>query len=236
MPLTQENFTQRVDALRADLVQQGHRVQAMVERAFNAVFDRDQAGGRAAGQMDEEIDRVDVAIEKAAVALLTDACKESANLEPTQLRMVLTIVKINNELERIADVGVSIAEETALFSRCAHGTGAEPPPTFRVLANSCIGILRDSITSLQRMDGKLAKSVLMSETAVGAFKQALVQDIQQQVQGQRLALDMASALHDTAMFCVNISDHCTNIAEQVMYVSTGTIVRHMHGKWEEIRL
>lgn len=236
MPLSSERFSERVAELKADLVKQGQRVQGMVESSFNAVFARDAGMAMRAGSMDEEIDSIDVALEKAAVALLTEGCTEGAKLEPAQVRMVLTIVKVNNELERIADVGVSIADETGLFMACRAGLGAEPPATFRVLANSCVGILRDSVLSLERMDPKLAKVVLMSETAVGAFKKALVSDIQKQVQNGTMPLDVASALHDTAMQCVQIADHCTNIAEQVMYVATGTIMRHMAGKWEEVKL
>lgn len=231
-----QNFAERIDALKGDLVAQGRRVQAMVESSFNAVFARSANAGHAAEQMDVEIDRVDVALEKAAVSLLTDACKAGAALDAAQVRLILTIVKINNELERIADIGVSIAGEAALFQLCSAGQGCEPPATFRVLANSTVGILRDSILALQRMDSKLAKVVLKSESAIGAFKRSLVQDIQQQVRAQQMPLDLASALHDTAMFSIHMADHCTNIAEQVMYVSTGTIMRHMQGTWEEVKL
>ncbi len=236
MPLTQEMMTARLETLKGGLVSQGWQVQQMVEASFNAIFSREPEAEARAVALDEAIDRVDVELERAAVSLLTDACKEGAQMDERQVRTVLTIVKINNELERIADVGVSIAGEASVFRQCAQGAGAEPPQTFRVLANSCVGILRDSVNSLDRMDPKLARVVLMSETTVGAFKSALVRDIQQQVRAQAMPVDLASALHDTALFCVNIADHCTNIAEQVMYVSSGTIMRHMQGKWEEFRV
>lgn len=230
----QSDLQLRLDQLRADILAQGRRVQAMVEASFDAVFTRDAAAAQRATAMDEEIDRVDVAIEQAAVAILADACKAGASLESAQVRSILTIVKVNNELERIADEGVAICEEVAAFRAC--GPMVEPPRTFRVLANSVIGILRDCVGAMEKRDGKLAKVVLMSETAVEEFKKALVRDVQQQVAARTLPLDVASALHDTAMLCVNIADHCTNIAEQVLYVATGTIVRHMDGRWEEIKL
>lgn len=224
----------RLDQLRADIFAQGRRVQAMVEASFDAMFARDAEAATRAMALDEEIDRVDVVIEQAAVGLLSDACKEGQSLEPPQVRSILTIVKVNNELERIADEGVAICQEVAAFQAC--GPTVEPPRTFRVLANSVVGILRDCVGAMEKRDGKLAKVVLMSETAVEEFKKSLVKDIQQQVAARTMALDEASALHDTAMLCVNIADHCTNIAEQVLYVATGTIVRHMDGRWEEIRL
>jgi phosphate transport system protein len=144
------------------------------------------------------------------------------------------IVKVNNELERIADVGVTIAESTAMFSKSCDTLS--PPPTFRVLANSAIGIVRDSVACLDKLDPQLARVVLLSEEAVLQFKAALVRDVQEKVRSGEMSVDLASSLHDVAMACVNIADHCTNIAEQVMYTATGKIVRHMQGHWEEVNL
>lgn len=237
MPTTPEGFHQRLTTLKGELIAQGRRVQAMVESAFDAVFARDAAAAQRAIDLDAEIDRIDVEIEKACVALLNDACGSGCILNPADLRMVLTIVKVNNELERIADVGVSIAEEARLFcSEAAASGGAGLPPTFRVLANSAVGIIRDATTCLDRIDGDLARVVLLSEEAVAEFKKALLRDSQEQLSKGRMTLEFAMALGETATFCQVMADHCTNIAEQVMYVATGTIVRHMEGHWEEVAL
>ncbi|MBL8758317.1 MAG: hypothetical protein JNK35_07815 [Phycisphaerae bacterium] len=232
MPTTPEGFHQRLDALQQELIAQGRRVQSLAETAFDAVFARDPVAAARVPQLDEAIDRVDVEIEKACVALLTDACGTGCTLDPARLRHVLTIVKVNNELERIADVGVSIAEEARLY----QGAGAGPPATFRVLANSVVGIIRDATTCLDRADPELARVVLLSEEAAGQFKKALVRDAQDQLAKGRMTLDFALALIETAALCLVMADHCTNIAEQVMYSATGTIVRHMEGHWEEVRL
>lgn len=232
MPTTPEGFLQRETSLKAQLAAQGRRVQKMVEAAFDAVFARDSAAAQRAIAMDEEIDRVDVEIEKGSVKLLADACCDGCAMDPAHLRMVMTIVKINNELERIADVGVGIAEEARLF----HEAGAQLPQTFRVLANSAVGIIRDATTCLERLDPELARVVLLSEEAVAEFKKALLRDSQDQLAHGKMSLEFAIALNEVATFCLIMADHCTNIAEQVMYVATGTIVRHMEGHWEEVRL
>ncbi len=227
-----EEFGRQVGALKAELVVQGARVRALIEASIEAVFARDEQAAQLASARDEEIDRVDVELEKAAVGVLTRATGVGSRLEESQLRGVLMIVKVNNELERIADVGVDIAQDVGAFrAHCDH-----LPPTFRVLANSVIGILRDAVTSLDRVDPELARVVLLSEEAVLAFKQALVRDVQTQVSTGRMSVDLASALHDVALRCVNIADHCTNIAEQVMYTASGKIVRHMHGRWQDVKL
>lgn len=231
LPGTTDHFGLQVDKLKGDLVKQGRRVQALMEASFEAVFTRDLEAAKKVVAMDEEIDRVDVALEKAAVALLTEATGIGNRLEASQLRWVLMIVKVNNELERIADVGVAIAEECRLFHHAS-----DLPPTFRVMANSVVGIIRDCVSSLDRLDPELSRVVLLSEEAVLEFKKRLVAETQKKLQAGTLNVDVCSALHDVAMQCVTAADHCTNIAEQVMYTATGKIVRHMDGHWEEVKL
>ncbi|HYC99745.1 MAG TPA: PhoU domain-containing protein [Phycisphaerales bacterium] len=231
MPNSTDHFAIQVNKLKGELVGQGRRVQALMEASFEAVFTRDLTAAKKVVAMDEEIDRVDVALEKSAVALLTEATGLGSRLEASQLRWVLMIVKVNNELERIADVGVAIAEECRLFHHAS-----DLPPTFRVMANSVVGIIRDCVSSLDRLDPELARVVLLSEEAVLAFKKALVAETQKKLKAGTLDVDVCSALHDVAMQCVTSADHCTNIAEQVMYTATGKIVRHMEGHWEEVKL
>lgn len=232
MPQTPDGFQVRLQQLKSDLIEQGRRVQTLVEAALDAVFARDTAAADRVIALDEAVDRVDVAIEKASVQLLADACTQGAALDSASLRLVLTIVKVNNELERIADVGVRIAEEVRLFQE----VGSPLPPTFRVLANSSVGMIRDCTTALQKGDAELSRVVLLSEEAVDEFKRRLVRDSQEQLSRGQASVDFAMGLSEVATFCTVMADHCTNIAEQTIYLATGTIVRHMEGKWETVKL
>lgn len=230
MASSPQGFAARLDALHASLVQQGRRVRALLEEAFEAVFagDGERTARVVAG--DDEVDRIDVELEKASVQLLTEATNVGARLEPSQLRAVLTIVKINNEMERIADSAVTVAERGAALR------GAPVPDTFRVMANSVVGIIRDVVLAYDRSDAALAKVVLQSEDAVEAFKAAILRDAEKQIASGKMTVDLAFALHELANECVRMADHCTNIAEQVIYSATGAIVRHMEGKWVEVPL
>jgi len=226
--------TARLVQQKGAIVAQGRRVQRLIEAAFDAVFARDENAAARAIALDEEVDRVDVDIEKEAVAFLTQACDKTTggcSMVPSQLRQVLTIVKVNNEFERMADLGVTIAEEVRLLKACDA-----LPPAFRVMTNSVVGIVRDTTTCLDTGDADLAKVVLLSEETVGEFKRTLVRDAQRQFAAGKMPMDLILGLTDVATLCVNIVDHCTNIAEQVIYSTTGTIVRHMEGRWEEVKL
>lgn len=230
MPASPDAFAARIARLKADLVAQSRRVQALVEASCEAVFARDPAAAERAILMDEPIDRVDVEIEKAAVQLLNDATNVGAALRPEQVRMVLTIVKVNNEFERIADAGVNLCELVPAIA--AHNVPLAD--TLRVITNSVVGIIRDTGTALDRADGSLARIVLASEDAVEAFKKAILREAQVQVASGKLSVDMAFLIQELTNLCEIMAEHCTNIAEQVLYASSGTIVRHMGGHWEEV--
>jgi len=227
MPTSPEGFTIRTDRLRADLVEQGRRVQALVENAFEALFARDEARSVRVAAMDDAIDAADVALEKACVVLLCDATQEGAELDDTRLRTVLTIVKVNNEFERIADAGVDVCD---LVPKIAGGV-PRFPDTFSVMANSVVGILRDVTTSVARNDPALARVVLQSQHTVTAFKGAILRDAEEQIAKGLMAVDFAFLLHEVASQCELIADHCTNIAEQIIYLTTGAVVKHLESAW-----
>jgi phosphate transport system protein len=230
MPTSSEGFTARTQALRGDLVAQGRRVQAMLEAAFQALFDNSVERANWAIAQDDAVDAADVELERACVALLTDATRQGAELDAQQLRAILTIVKVNNELERSADVATDIAEAAK-----AAGAGQSPfPDTFRVMANSVIGIVRDANAAVQRADPALANIVLQSQHAVGAFKDAVLRDAEQKLANGQMKPDFAFLLHEVANQCETIADHCTNIAEQVIYSTTGAIVRHLPTQWVQV--
>lgn len=230
MGTSPQAFNDRITTLKTSLVEQGRRVQTLLETAFEAVFTRDAALAARVAALDDEVDRIDVQIEQTAVQLLTDATREGAQLTPNQLRAVLTIVKINNELERIADAGVDVSE----LVEPLQGLGVPFPDTFRVIANSVIGILRDVNSAVLRHDPVMAKVVLQSQHAVAAFKDAIVRAAEEKIAAGQMGVDFAFSLHEIAGQCVLIADHCTNIAEQIIYLTTGSIVRHMPAQWVEV--
>jgi phosphate transport system protein len=220
-------MVQRLGALTSDLTEQGRRVLALMELAFDAVFARDAEKASQVDRLDDTIDQADVALERAAVLLLTDATKAGAAMDAASLRAVLTIVKVNNELERVADCGVEVA---GLVRRHAGAAGVFPD-TFRVMANSVLGILRDTNISVHRGDANLAKVVLQSEHAVAAFKTAILRDAEEKIARGVMQVDFAFHLHELANLCEAVADHCTNVAEQVIYQTTGAIVRHTDAQW-----
>jgi phosphate transport system protein len=218
------DFQSKLDQLMKELVAQGDRVADVVLRAVESYFDLDAAKARGVIDGDGMVDKVDVQIERASVPLLA-----MGRTDPREIRSVLMIVKINNELERIADCAVNIAEVVQGYADRKE----KVPRTFRVMANSVIGMLRDANRSLARLDPAIAEQVLDSDDTVDRFKHEIILDAQEKVAAGEFSAQFAFRLHTVTKSLERIADHCTNICEQVIYLQSGRIVRHMAEGWTE---
>jgi len=225
-----ETYTRRIGELRRELVAQGVLVREMAESAFDAIFARDLDEARRVIARDDEVDRVDLAIEQSAVDLLAAIARAECDLGAGPIREILVYVKVNNELERIADAATTVAER---IIELADRTTPFPETT-RVITNSVVGILRDAVACFERFDPERAKVVLRSEGTVLRFAEATARSAEQRVASGAMAPDVAFHLHAIVHQCEVIADHCTNIAEQVIYAGTGVVVRHTGGAWVEL--
>ncbi len=224
-----ETFQAELDRLRQEIVAQGDRVLRTVTLAFDMTFADDQGAAEELQGLEREIDRVDVDIERHAVRALTNATREGTALDERQIRTLLVIVKINNELELIADLGVDVVERGSTVD----DRGAMPL-TLRVMANSAIGIVRDTNQAAARGDPALANIVLKCEDAMEGFRAEVMRAAERDVIGGTLSVELAQFMQSLAARCVSIADHCSNIAEQIIYAETGKIVRHTDEGWVDV--
>lgn len=229
MPFSTEDLNTQSDALRGMLADQGTRLRKIVASSLDAFFTADSEKARVVIELDDQIDETDVEIERRAVALLTRVANEATPCDDRPLRGLLTLVKVNNEYERIADSGVDIAHRAIELS----GSPAAFPPTTRVMTNSVLGMLRDTTKAYDKQDATLARLVLQSESMVLTFKAEIMRAAEQAVASGEMPVDLAFDLHEIAGQCVLMADHATNVAEQVIWESTGVIVRHRAGEWIE---
>ena len=146
------------------------------------------------------------------------------------IRFVLTIVKVNNELERIADCAVNIAEVVVQYG---PDMTEQVPATFRVMANSVMGMVRDANRSLAELNVDIARQVLGFDNTVDQFKEEIGLDAEKKVAAGEISVGFAFRIRSVTAQLERIADHCTNICEQVIYLESGKIVRHMAGGWSE---
>lgn len=233
-PTPQDLFAERLGDLRRELISQGHHVSHIVDAAIDAAFAGDtERAGRIIAE-DRIIDALDVKIERDAVAILNDAIvtpctQDNPVLAPRSVRTLLTIVKVNNEFERIADLAVTIA----LRIDSIRAADEPLPQRFRVFANSVLGMINQTVLAFDRTDAERARGVLLSDDATEAFRDAILLDNEAQLAANARKPGFAFTINRVAAALARMGDHCTNVCEQVIYIETGKIVRHDNDRWSD---
>jgi phosphate transport system protein len=189
--------------------------------AVKAIQSRDARLAETVVDGDMEIDRLEVDIEEECLKIL-------ALHQPVadQLRYIVAVLKMNNDLERIGDLAVNIAEraEVALYA----GQPAIPFDYF-TMGRNVEEMLKKSLDSLVNTDLRLAYEVLSEDDDVDSMKTAMQQQFAQEMRKAQDHPDAMIHLFLVSRHLERIADHATNIAEDVIYMITGEIHRHHRG-------
>jgi phosphate transport system protein len=214
------HFQDLLGELKQRIARMSAMVQQIVEQTVDSVFAVDPRLAQEIIASDTRIDVEEVKIEKNAIDLL--ALHQPA---AGDLRLITTIIKVNSDFERIADCAVNIAQRVQPLSRYEN---IEPPADLRLMANSVLQTLRDTIKAFTLLDESVARQVLRGDDIVDALYHQIVQDMLAQMESdsQRANRDLSSIM--IAKNLERIADHCMNVAEDVIYINTGKIVRHLH--------
>lgn len=194
-------------------------VQAAVEQSSQALLTASVETARVVMDNEGQIDAEEVEIERAAINLL-------ARHQPaaTDLRTVFAIVKINSDLERIGDCAFNIAQMIAPLAAAP----VELPHDLRIMAETTLKQVGDTTRCLANRDPVLANQVCRGDDVVDALYHQIYQDMQTGMaqNKDRVASDLAFIM--VAKNLERIADHCTNIAEEVVFLVRGQIIRHTH--------
>ncbi|HEX4053519.1 MAG TPA: phosphate signaling complex protein PhoU [Tepidisphaeraceae bacterium] len=208
-----------LEGLRTQVARMTTLVLQAVEQACEALFTADAKLAQETIVMDQRIDEEEVRVEKSAIDVL--ALQQPAAVD---LRTVATIIKVNADFERIADCAVNIAQRVLPLSQLPN---YEPPSDLKLIANTVLLTLRDTIKAFNLQDEDLAHRVLKSDDVVDALYHQIVQDTicLMETGGQEANVELGNIM--IAKNLERIADHCTNIAEDVIYIHTGRIIRHL---------
>jgi phosphate transport system protein len=214
------HLSQLLDELRARVARMSTMVYQLVETSVESVLQVDARLAEQAISQDDRIDAEEVAVEQSCIGIL--ALQQPA---AGDLRLVTTVIKVNADFERIADCAVNAAQRIPPLVRRGD---YEPPQDLRLIASSVLATLRDTIKAFNLQDEALARQVLRSDDVVDALYHQIVQDMLNLMEqdGQKANTDLSNIM--IAKNFERIGDHCTNIAEDVIYVHTGRIIRHSH--------
>jgi len=209
----------RIDRLKKLLLGLGAQVEDALVRAIQAVEERDPVLARAVIQGDREIDREEVELEEECLSLL--ALNQPVAMD---LRYVISTLKINNELERVADLAASVAEQAVFLSglpEVSHAAYELPEMTRRVRV-----MVRMSLDALVEVDAEQARQVVNADQQVDALHASMYGRIEDAVREDRSVAHVLLRLLSVSRNLERIADHAVNIAEDVIYMAEGQIPRH----------
>lgn len=196
-------------------------VQRVVELATESLINRDIANAQRAIEADKTVDNDEVQVEKAAINLLALYQPAAADL-----RFITSVIKVNADFERIADCAVNVAQRIPALARTRN---TPLPPDLVSMANGMVDTLRNTCNAFNLSNVEMAKDVIRSDNNTDAFYHQIVQDMLHHLSdAQARDPDRDLAIIMTAKNYERIGDHCTNIAEDILYINSGQIVRHLH--------
>jgi len=191
-----------------------------LRQAVQAVDRRDPTLARQVIERDLQVDHEEVSIEEECLKLLA-LHQPVAN----DLRFIVAVLKLNNDLERIADLAVNIAERALFLS---SQTPLDIPYDFSAIAEKTQAMLRQSIDALINRDADLARKVGLADDEVDAINREAFNRVTSMIKSHPDDLDSLIALLSVSRYLERIADHASNIAEDVIYLVEGRIIRHQH--------
>ncbi len=213
-----KHLHRELDKIKKRILSLGALVEQRVHTATKAIIKGDETLAATIVQTDYEIDEMEVEIEE-------DCLKILALHQPVavDLRFVVGVIKINNDLERIGDEAVNIAQRVqTIAKRGTYDFGFDYAP----MADKAKEMLQKSLDALVNLDPDLAVEVMTLDDIVDKFKANAYQLAKDAIKAQPAQVGNLINQYLIARHLERIADHATNIAEDVIYLVQGEIVRH----------
>lgn len=207
-----------LDHLHRTVLTMCGRVEEMIHEAVDALHKPDYERAVEIIKRDDEIDRMDVEIEEECLKLL--ALHQPVAID---LRRITTVLKIGAELERVADLGVSIAERACGIVRSPEIT---VPDDLKDMSSQALDMLHRSIDAYVHLDIRTARDVCLQDEAIDKLNRDIIDELTEMMKRRPDLVEPAMHLFSASRQIERIADHATNIAEDVVYLVQGEIVRH----------
>ena len=218
-------FNAELESLRNHMLEMGGKVEQQLSTALDALVKMDSGEAELIVDRDSEVNEMEMAIDDECSTII-------ARRQPTasDLRLVIAIIKVNTDLERIGDEAAKVARQALRLSE--DGMSPSNFIEIRHIGKSVATMLRQALDAFARLDVEQAVAVVKSDTQVdkeyGSAMRSLVTFMMEDPRAISVILNEMWALRSLE----RIGDHACNIAEQVVYLVRGLDVRH--GSLEEL--
>jgi phosphate transport system protein len=214
-----------LDNLHRDLLLMAASVEEAIQAALRALQHREPALARKVIEGDNVIDQEENHIEEACLKVL-------ALHQPVagDLRRVAAVLKINSELERMADLAEEIAE------RAQHLAQLPPvrvPAKLERMTDLTTAMVRMSLDAFIATDARLARAACRMDDEVDRYNVEVIDELIERMRQAPEMVEAGLSLFSATRHLERIADHATNIAEDVVYLVEGMIIRHQPAAFQE---
>jgi phosphate transport system protein len=213
-----QHLLRQIDQLKQKILYIGTCVEEAIAKAVDAVGNRDRELATEVIQADDEIDRLEVEVEE-------ECLKTLALYQPVAAdrRFVIAVLKINNDLERIGDLATNIAKRAFYLANCPH---IDLIPDLQAMAAKAQSMVKASLDALVNHDARLARKVREADDEVDNMRHEIQARVRERMQQHPEDYESWSKVNSVSRHIERVADMATNIAEEVIYLTEGSIVRH----------
>lgn len=213
------HFEADLNELKQKILEMGGSVEKGLADVCQCLITRDPKSLQTVHQQELNVNRLQVAVDQDCVQLLAKQAPVAKDL-----RLVIAIIKINTDLERMGDQVVNIAH--CVFDFFRSGAIEKFPANLITMSEKTRLMVRDSLDAFVRRDVELSHQILGRDDEIDMLKDNIINETMNAI---RINSDHLESLLQVIMMAKNferLADHATNIAEEVIYLATGDDVRH----------
>lgn len=211
-----------LDSLQRSIFNMAASVEEAIHKATRALAERRVDLAEEVLDQEPQIDTDENEIEEECLKML--ALHQPVAVD---LRRIVTALKINTDLERIADLAEDIAGRAIALAKLPQ----IPVPTrLKGMADLTIAMVRQSLDSFANLDTRLARTVCRLDDEVDRYNKDIIDELIELMKQSPAMVEPALSLFSATRHLERIADHATNIAESVVYLAEGEVLRHHYPK------
>jgi phosphate transport system protein len=216
------HYEMELDQLRTLLIRMGSLVEEQIDYAVRALTESDQRLAQLVMERDKKVDEFDIAVDERCMSIF--ALNQPVAID---LRLLMAALKINNELERIGDIAVNLAERAeplASYPEFVRGT------SLATMAFAARDMMKRAIDSFVNNDPSLAKEVLESDDFIDQLDRETFERMTKTMEESPNLVGPACHILILSRHIERLADHATNIAEDVIFLVNARIIKHHAGE------
>lgn len=206
--------------LRKQILSMATLVEDHIAKGHKALLERDHKLAREVVEADHEIDELEIKVEEECLKILA-LHQPVAN----DLRLIVSMLKMNNDLERMGDHAVNLAKRAEWLA--AHDP-LDWPPQINEMAQMVRTMVHQGMDALIQADAQLAQQVCANDDQVDQYKRRLIDLFKERLCKDPQSTETLLKMIDVPRQLERIADLATNICEDIIYMLQGNIIRHHH--------